>query len=308
MTLGLSSNPHVFDGARQRIWNSTSLNALKECPKKYELSILRGWTSLGENIHIIFGLAYHKAVELFHFAKAEGKDYNQALLVAVRYAMLSVSEAQLPPQASENKKTRTNLVRSIIWYLEEFGEEDPIETLILPSGEPAVEVTFQHDLSILQPDGTPYILSGHIDRIGRFAGRLHFTDLKTTGAALGEYYFKHYSPNNQMSLYAYAGKVIHHEPIVGGILDVAQVMVGFTRYQRGFVHRTPGQLAEWEDDLSVWISLAESYALARRWPQNDQACRMCQFQPICAKDPSVRESFLKTNFSVRTINPLEIRT
>jgi len=307
MTLGLSSNPNVFDGARQRIWNSTSLNALKECPKKYELSILRGFTNLSENVHIIFGLAYHKAVELFHFARADGKSYDEALLIAVKHCF-SIPEAALPGSASKNQKTKPNLIRTLIWYLEEFGENDVIETLILPSGEPAVEVTFQMDLPISQPDGSPYILSGHIDRMGHFGGRLHYTDLKTTGSALGEHYFQHYSPNNQMSLYSYAGKVIHTETVVGGILDVAQVLVGSSRFQRGFVNRTPGQLAEWEDDLTVWLSLAESYAAAKRWPMNDQACRMCQFQQICSKDPSVRESFLKTNFTIRTINPLEIRT
>lgn len=294
----------IFKGNFQIVWNSTSLGALKDCPRKYYYSIICGWSTGGENIHIIFGLAYHKAVELYHFAKAKGQSHESALAVAVRSAL----EATYPDTLLDSKKSRWNLIRTIVWYLDQFGPDDPIKTLILNSGEPAVEVTFAHHLDIPSPTGDPYILAGHIDRIGEFAGPLYYTDLKTTGAALGDFYFENYSPNNQMSVYSYAGQIITDVPLKGGIIDAAQILVSGSRFQRGFVNRTPDQLLEWRDDLAYWLGMAQSFASREHWPMNDQACRLCNFKKICASDPKVRESFLRSNFTHRVINPLEIRT
>jgi len=299
-----ASTSPIFHGPYQIIWNSTSLNALKDCAYKYKLQILDGWWSKDANIHITFGLAYHKAIEIYHFARARGASHDLATLEAVKRAMHDT----WPDMLLDSKKSRQNLIRTIVWYLEQFGEDDPIETLILTNGEPAVEVTFAVDLGVASPSGDNYSLAGHLDRIGRFAGDLYYTDLKTTGAALGDYYFENFSPDNQMSCYSFAGKIHTNLPLKGGIIDAAQILVGGSRFQRGFVNRTEAQLEEWRDDLHFWLSLAEVYAKREHYPMNDRSCRMCDFKRICAMDPKVRESFLASNFSKRVINPLEVRT
>jgi hypothetical protein len=299
----------IFQGTSQLVWNSTSLDALKQCSRKYQLAILQGWSTGAENIDITFGLAYHKAVEVYHFAKAKGATHQQATIVAIRQAMVMTwPDILIGYDTRTRAKSRPNLVRSIVWYLEQFGEADPIETLILSNGDPAVEVTFAIELDIPSPSGDNYKLAGHLDRIGTYMGDGYFTDLKTTGAALGEYYFENFSPHNQMSLYSFAGKVHTDIPLKGGIIDAVQVQVGGSRYQRGFVLRTPAQLDEWYEDLKYWLAVAELNVSRNYWPMNDTACRMCNFKRICAMDPKVRPTFLASNFSKRIINPLEIRT
>lgn len=299
----------IFRDKHQLVWNSTSLDKLKACPRSYQYAILGGYSTSAENIHIHFGLAYHKAVEVYHFARAKEASHADALRIAVKQAMVMTWPDILISQDPKLKaKSRPNLIRSIVWYLNDFGESDPVETLILAGGEPAVEITFALELDIQTSDGTPYILAGHLDRVGTFMGELYYTDLKTTGAALGEYYFENYSPNNQMSLYSFAGKIHTNLPLKGGIIDAAQIQIEGTRFQRGFINRTPDQLAEWYDDLKYHLSLAESFARSGRWPMNDTACRMCDFKKICAHDPSVRHSYLDARFTKRVINPLEIRT
>ena len=93
----------------------------------------------------------------------------------------------------------------------------------------------------------------------------------------------------------------------GIVLDAVQVAVGFSRFARGLVQRTEAQLEEWLRGLRVLLGQAEQYAREGFWPQNDKACFRCQFRSVCARSPSVREAWLKADFSQRLWDPLQIR-
>jgi len=117
-----------------------------------------------------------------------------------------------------------------------------------------------------------------------------------------------------MSLYTIAAKVVLDAPVRGVIIDAAQVKEEWSRFGRGFTFRTPDQLEEWLSDLRYWLTLAEQYAVAGNWPQNDTACDKfggCRFRDICSKSPSVRERFLEGNFikleEDQRWNPLKAR-
>jgi hypothetical protein len=63
-----SSNP-----LQQIAWDQTSLGELKLCPRRYQYSILQGWTTHYTNNHLTFGLHYARANQIYQAAKAEGK-------------------------------------------------------------------------------------------------------------------------------------------------------------------------------------------------------------------------------------------
>lgn len=215
----------------------------------------------------------------------------------------------LPWESDNPNKNRENLVRTIIWYLDNYKDSSE-RTLILEDGSPAVEVWFRIELPIKTPSGKSYVLSGHIDKIIEYAGGKWFRDLKTTKSTISSDFFTKFSPNNQMSQYTLAGKVVFDEPLMGGIIDAAQVAVTFSKFQRGFVERTKAQMDEWLHDMQFWIKLAEKYVEADHWPKNDNACHNyggCDFRDICNKDPSLRDQFLRTYFERRPWNPLEER-
>jgi hypothetical protein len=75
-------------------------------------------------------------------------------------------------------------------------------------------------------------------------GSLYVMDQKTTGGTVGTYYFEQFSPNNQMSLYSWAGQAILRSPVRGVIIDAAQIAVNFTRFERGITTRSKDQLDE----------------------------------------------------------------
>lgn len=295
--------------ARQFAWDSTSLGYFKECPRKYYYTMVKGYRAKGESVHLTWGSWYHKALEDYDHFVAQGRSHADALHFVVAWIMevtwvREPNGAGQPWTADHNTKTRENLVRSVIWYLEQFGPNDPTSTVILRNGKPAVELSFR-----IQVD-EDLILCGHLDRVVEFQGQQYVMDRKTSSSTISSYYFDQYSPDNQMSLYTLAGGIITENPIRGVVIDAVQIAVGFSRFERGMVYRTEAQTQEWLADTKVWIAQAHAAADRGQWPMNDKSCHKfggCPFRQICSSDPRVRETFLAQNFQISHWNPLEVR-
>lgn len=340
----------------QFVWDSTSLGWLKTCPRLYEYQMIEGWRPKGSGVHLVFGQHYHSALELYDKLRADPSDveekryYNHdtALQAVVLQLMKWTWEPELGPcedhptgaaaqpwLSDHPAKNRFTLVRSVIWYLDQF-KDDPASTLILANGKPAVELSFRMELDWGPGKGEDwecsecgqanadeteectncgaskprYILSGHLDRVVEFGGQKYVMDRKTTGSSPTPHYFDGFAPDNQMSIYTLAARVQFSTPVAGVIIDAAQIAVGFTRFQRGFTYRTETQLEEWLADFRFWTAQAEGFAERGSWPMNDKACGMyggCTFRKICSKSPEVRERFLESDFERRPWNPLQSR-
>lgn len=300
--------------ALQIFWDSVSLGALKTCPRLYQLSIVEGWCSREEAIDLEFGILAHAGRERYYHARANGSDHDSAVSLALDFVLTASWDSELDRPRSvfcqDSYKNRFTLARTLVWYLDQW-ENDPLEQVILASGKPAVEVSFKFELDFApDQDGgfyPNYQLCGHLDRLVRFNERLWVSDLKTTKSEPGSFFFEHFSPDNQMSLYSLAGKVVAGEQTAGVIVDAAQVAVGFSRFRRGLIARTEAQLEEWLRSLRVLLRQAEQYARENFWPQNDRACYRCQFRSVCGRTPQVRDSILASEFTKRTWDPTQAR-
>lgn len=287
-------SPLLEDG-RQWAWNSSSLNPAKACDREYQYRVLRGLSLREKSCHLIFGLHYARALEYYHHLRAQEVSYEDAIRRVVRQCLWATSGWE----STDTRKNRETLIRSLVWYLEEF-RDDPCKTVILADGQPAVELRGRLQVA---PE---IFLTYHIDRLVEHGGDIYVQDQKTTGASLGSYYFKKFDLDVQMSLYAYIGRAVFNQPVKGVLIDAAQIAVGFTRFARGFTFRTDTQLDEW---------LAETlYAIHQTWrarhveyPRNDAACMRyggCDFFDVCSKPAQVREQYLKADFEVSFRNPL----
>jgi hypothetical protein len=304
-------SPYLPGTKIQVAWDSTSLGYLKTCPRLYQYSMLEGWSSREESVHLRFGIEYHHALQDYDLSRAADINHDDAVFDVVKE--LLIRTADFDPD--HKTKTREGLVRTVIWYLDKF-RDDPASTFILSDGKPAVEQSFRFELdwgpqsalNITATEiekrrqgkgemiiGQPYILCGHLDKIVTYNDELFAKDYKTVWSFWG----KRWEPDNQMTLYSLASKVILNAPVKGVIIDMAQIKEDTTEFKREFTFRTPDQLEEWLRDLRYWLTLAEQYAIADYWPQNDTACDKfggCRFRDICSKSPSVRERFLEGNF------------
>lgn len=307
----------------QFAWDSTSLGYLKTCPRLYQYVMIEGYGEKDESIHLRFGREYHQALEEYDHLRVDGTDHKTALYCVVRdlHARTWDWAVDMTSRAGYYKN-KYSLMRSVVWYLEKF-KEDPAETYVLANGKPAVELSFRFELDWGPSTHTPfadnyleiekavkrgesvdvtpqpYLLSGHLDRVVDFNGGLFVMDRKTTTSSLGEYYYSQFDMSNQMTLYSLAAQVVIGSPVKGVIIDAAQLLVEATHYGRSITYRNPDFLAEWMEDLNIWLAMAENYAIAGYWPKNDTACDKfggCRFKAICSKSPTVRDKFL-TNFT-----------
>lgn len=325
-----ATSPFLPGTSIQFAWDSTSLGLLKTCPRLYQYTMIDGWGSRGESVHLRFGSEYHAALEAYAHSRANGVKHEDAIHDTVRSLMERTSDWVVDISTKAGKyKNRGTLISLVVDYLDHFID-DPCETYIKSDGTPAVELSFRFELDwgpeaeaahtvhseqhkrpidvqntevyfTQSMHSQPYLLCGHLDRVVRFNDHLFVMDHKTTTTTPSEYYFNTFDPSNQMTLYTIAGGMVLHTPIKGVIIRAAQILLEKPhRFISGFTYRTPDQLDEWLLDLRLHLNNAEAYAEAGYWPMNDTACDKfggCRFRGICSKSPDVREMFLKADFT-----------
>jgi hypothetical protein len=321
----------------QKAWDNTSVTLLKECPRKYQLAIIEGWIPQKTAAPLVFGGLLHRYLEAYDRYRLKGISHNDSLALVVSQALIETCRRvnglllpdgevrEVPPGTAgakeevifwhgDNNRSRHTLIRSIVYYTEQFAVSDPLKTITLSSGQPALEISFRFMLPMQSPDAEPFIYCGHIDKICEYAGDLFIQERKHTTATLGDWYFIKYSIDGQTTGYLTAGKVLIDRPLAGIIVDACQVAVSFTRVHRHIAPRTEAQLEEWLVNVQEWISLAQYYARrygARPWPLNEASCHKyagCQYRGVCSRDPSMRPMLLQQHFKKARWNPLEIRS
>lgn len=332
------TNQSFDENGVQFAFDSTSIKLAETCLRKYQYKMLLGWQPERKSVHLLFGGWYASALEFYYKYIADGISSDDALAEVVQEALIEtwvfpdcpdceggvdnkgydeervcttcsgdgkLSEGGTPWISDHNTKTRENLIRTIIWYIDQFGEDDSCQTVILSNGKPAAEHSFRLDAD------NGIILSGHLDRLVEYGGLVYIQDQKTTGSTISPRFFDGFNPDTQMSLYTFAGKAIFGLPIKGIMIDGAQIAVGFTRFERGFTFRSDDQLNEWYDNSMYHIERARQATRDNYFPMNPSSCHTytgCEFRHICSKAPSIREQFLKGDFVRKeTWDPLAVR-
>ncbi len=301
----------------QHAWDSTSLKNAAKCLRYYQYKMIDGWQPKVKSVHLLFGGWYATALEHYHKYRANGVDYETAVRNIVREALINtwkfetddegkrIDDSGKPWESDHSSKTRENLIRTLVWYLEQF-KEDSLSTYITTEGAPAVEFSFA-----LAVDND-ILLSGHIDRLATDEhGHIYITDQKTTGSTLSPYYYKGFKPDTQMYLYPFAGQMIYEIPIKGVIIDAAQIVIGFSKFGRAPIMHTQEELNEWYDETMDLIQYTQHKTRERHFPRNYSSCGNyggCEFRDICAKPLTIRKNFLEADFKKEERwNPLKTR-
>ena len=269
-------------------WSASSYSTLLQCPRRYQLQTLEGWHSPGDRINLDFGSAYHEALAAYDTALHAGATFDDAVDCAVKIALC------FPLPLFDNIRNRFTLVRSVVWYTEQF-HNDPLPTSALDSG-PGIEVYFTLDTGIKASTGEEFKFRGYLDKIVERDGRRAILERKTTGKTLGEAYFNGFSPDNQVTLYSVGGVSLLEGETVEVIIEACQVAVGFSRYERHSVFRKREYLDEFLGEMKYWLAQAEVFATLNMWPKNETACRICPFARVCSKSPHTRKMWLEAEF------------
>ena len=329
-TAGNSAFSRQLPGLQLAI-DSTSLGEAKLCARRYYYSIILGYQPKFTSADLTFGLLLHSAREHYEHGLVATANHDEALRRAVHWVLKStwVKDLNRPWISSHPVKTRDTLLRTVVWYLDQFREGDPLRTIILANGKPAVELSFRFESGFQSKiTGEEFLLCGHMDRLAELNDEIFIPDIKTTKHMIDASWFMQWTPDNQFSLYTSAGKVVYHVPAKGVIVDGVQVGVTFSRFQRGVVQRTEPSLAEWHQDTGRWLAKMERCAeegaeLEARgqdpvsaWDMNDKACNIwaskdnpggCPYRAICSRPPGARAQWLASDYRRRVWDPLQRR-
>lgn len=301
----LTSHKASFDGGVQTAWDATSLTAAHTCSRYYYYSLIRGIQPKTTSVHLLFGAIYASALELFYKTRAKGHSIDEATIEMVRHAMLESwdEENGVPMFFDSTEKTRFTLLRSLVWYVEEFADESDaqIKTHHLENGDAAVEVSFSINVD------NDILLCGHLDRVVDYGDILYVMDQKTTKSALSNYYFSGFDLDNQMSLYPWAGQMLFGTPVSGVIIDAAQITPNFTNFARGFTTRSKPQLDEWYEETMGTIERMQKQTYENFFPRNLTACGNyggCKFKHLCSVAPRAREAYIKSDYAPHNWDPI----
>jgi hypothetical protein len=293
-----------FSAGVQVAWDATSLEMAQTCARKYYYRMILNIAPRATSVHLFFGQIYASCLEHYYLFRAEGLSHDDALFEVVSEALISswnherkdgvrVPDTGQPYPFDHPAKTRSTLVRSIIWYLEEYEDDEIVQTHILENGKPAVELSFAVEFD----DDLFYC--GHLDRAVLYGGALYWADNKTSGKPVNDYWFRNFEMSNQFFGYTWAGQIVLHSPVRGGLIEGAYIAPGFTEFARKPIVFQQERIEEWRETAIESIRLMQSYTARRVFPMNLTSCDKyggCPYKELCTSTPRVREHFLQSNY------------
>jgi hypothetical protein len=296
---------------RQLVLDSTSVKAMFHCPRRYYYELILGLRTPQQSRDLIFGLAYQEALVEYELCRAGGGSHEHSIQSALQVGLIRGKDLPVDPKADGEgttpiKKRKDMLALAIVTYCDQFGINDPIQTLRLTNGKPAVELSFRFGAGIGFPDGEEVEFSGHLDRAASSGSGapVYIVDNKSTGKQINSDYVLQYTPDPQISHYTIGGKVAFHFEVTGVLIDACQVLANAVDLKRFPVSRTPDQISEYYQNVEALVHTYDGYRKARYWPMNESACHICPFRRgLCSHQPGVRRLHASLDFIKHAWDP-----
>jgi hypothetical protein len=184
------------------------------CPRQFFFNYVMRRTTPGTSIHLTFGGAMARALEVFRLQfYQENEPFKRALDAGLQAGIAHWAQEQTPFDTGESPKTITSLVTATENYFKFFDPHtDYVTPFVYGDGKRAVEFTFAIPLRAedgfpLHPEtGLPILYSGRFDMLGQTKSGANFiVDDKTT-SQLGMHFTKSMRLRSQFTGYTWACK------------------------------------------------------------------------------------------------------
>ena len=104
-----------------KVQDATKIQEYMSCPRHYLFRYVLGWEPEEPNIHLVFGSAWHEAMEILLL---EG--YTPAAITSATDAFMKCFREEFPPESDLifAPKTPENALRGLIQYCQQYREDD----------------------------------------------------------------------------------------------------------------------------------------------------------------------------------------
>lgn len=294
--------------------DNTALQAYMRCPREYWMSMVLHRRPKGKSAPLVFGTAWHKALEI-HYRSNGNRDLVH----------LAVAQAWEGHDAADDYRTLNRVLLEYDKYVKHYGPPGREDAKTLGSGADAVVEMSTN----AQGDDLLHPWAGKIDRIIELNGLYYIEDHKTT-SRFDKNYFRQFDLSNQMMGYTYLGKqILPNLNIVGVRINLLHVLTEKSAFHRQLFTFSPPQIKEWTVNSNHWMArLARDYEQVKAdieaglydpavdlappsFPGHygDDGCSrkfgMCAYHPVCSSSPKIRKDVLEREFDINPWNPLE---
>lgn len=300
-------------------WDATVLNTYMQDPLIYFWKYVQGYRSIVPATALVWGDLWHRLTASFNDLLLRGFSRDEALMLTIevglkfgrqvpRFPDWTLDEISQAGKKDDHKKRNTyTLIRSLIWWEAEYRHMDE-KVLLGPDNKPLLEQHFIIPLGMKAYTGEDYLLCGSMDMIVEDEDGQYVVERKHTARTLSQYYFEDFDPSVQIYTYDLVGSILlPQNPLRGVVVEACQTAVGFSRFERHEVFRTPSQRVEWHETLKYWISRAENDAKTGEFRMNPASNAYASiFTAIQKKDASHQLSMLESELDRQPLwNPLD---
>jgi hypothetical protein len=296
---------------KRRLYDNTRISSYKSCPRAFYYAHERDWRKEGTATALIFGGAWHNAMDVLWEQMGNGTLLSDSNVVDLAYEAFVAkwlkeglpAPDQMGPDEIAYYSPRTPMVAKemLYGYLEARREffADPTFKLI------SIEQPFAVPLD---PEDTTLWYVGRLDKVFELKGNIHVGEHKTSTAYRVNGPFRNdfldsWSPNSQVDGYLYALRSLYGKKAKSVWIDAALV---HKKVHNGFrfipVDRQYAQLDAWLWSAHCWIDQIEGNKEVLRlnrdrepnryldaFPQNTGACGNyggCSYRDLCKTLPN----------------------
>ena len=260
-----TQNPHL-----RLQWSAHSLGQFMNCPLSYYWA--QRWGSPGKQAPLLWGNAWDYTMAHYW---GHGADLREGLRAANRYALDNRLDA-IAAGERDNIRTHMSLLRSVVWYDQEYQDQtlyEPDPGLVQDASQVELIVPLtapDRGEQLVAYTGEPYSIYLRLDHVMRrtYDRNLLVVDWKSTTRGLNQLYWLDLDPGVQVQtydLFASQWAKQRGERLHGVLLDAVQIGVGYSRFDRHEVHRTPAHRAHWHRVVVQYILHAEARAKLGDW-------------------------------------------
>jgi hypothetical protein len=312
------------------VWDATTASWVAQCPRLAEGRILYNLRSAEEAYAATAGKALHAALALYYtdgdldaclleLARVWGHDADWRLPPTHRWAHLHLGHLEVVFRNYVAYAARHDTFKPLPVKREDLQLDQVIAGIwqVTDDGHVVLgESKFMMEFEIELPDGstTRITHSGKPDLPIEMGGSIYILDHKTTSSYLSDWYFAKFKFSNQLRGYCAMLKALTGLPVGGALINGVYVgaKASDSKFTGGKVARygpmnyQPAHLTEALQNQYFWREQLMHHYAQGYFPQNaGQACTSCDLQSLCAASPSMRETVMRTDYTVSPKNVAE---
>lgn len=270
------------------ILDASKLSTYQDCPRRFFFRYMLGWEQDSPNVHLVFGKAVHKVMELVVREQEKGIKSEEQMYTLIEEATRVFVKIYRPeyPEATDQQyypKVPGRIPDLIVDYLRNYKREEQREKVLYTEVAGSVPITKQS------------VMHFRIDAIREGENGVYVLEHKT-GSRQGRTFEDKFYLSTQVGLYTHVLYALFpFDKVYGTIINGLIFLKGSTEFVRIPVRKKPVDMEMWlwetqewarsvEDDMDRLSFVQEGADVMKAFRRNPESCTKyfgCPYLDYC---------------------------